>query len=825
MNNPTQNYLSVLFSPYFENHEGFLEFRLMKSNGQTHQYFFPSLEQIPVEFKASLETLNADGWNIYIGVLPRNQEKGGADAIAHATTLWVDLDAKHFEDSKDKALASVLAFPITPTMIVDSGHGYHAYWLLEEPIDLQDQDRKKLFLSTLRGLIKAVNGDPAVKDLPRLLRVPGYNNCKDPNALVPCVLLEDYFHPGTSYALSAFAEYVQDDGTSLGKKVKDEIALSSIAVPERFRRLLAADKRLLATWKGTQTMPHDQTRSGMDMSLADQLVHHKFTPSEIAAILREFPHGKGQDASETYMLHTITKAFSSSQERISTEDTQLAKARALLQSINSEQTSRVDIPIHLDPLADILFGVDTFRVQTFFEDEVKRHFKMNKDQAHRLLRRMQDAQQAAQEQSVQNEKNEKLIRDREVNSGEVMAAVAKTTLLPPELLEIAMAVHISSAFRFNPPIWLLVIGVPASSKTAMINLMRIAENSYMLDTMTENAFMSGFVPKNGGETFDLLPRLDGKCFMVKDLSAMFSMNEDTVKKLLGDLTSIFDGDYAKFTATRGELQCDALFSMIGCVTPATLEKHYVYARQLGPRFFYMGIPDLTEEERAQGFVIARQTKKQRDKDLDHAQRLASSFCTQKIERILQEKPEFTFADSSIETWFEEASLLLARGRGLATVERETFTNEKNEEVEYYDTKNVQIEQPWRIYNQLKALACALAFLRCRTVVQREELDSLRNILVSTMPVDRSAVLKQLIRQAGLSAKEIGNAIDRSGNAVRSTLKEMEAVGLVDSYLHHEPGDTKAPKRYFILEQFVDILQAARIPPEFRAQSPESVKGE
>lgn len=815
MYHSTGNFLSILFSRFLQKQSGYIEYRLIKDKVPTEQKFFTSLEQFDEKFFNRAHEMNSRGWHVYVGVLPRNKENGKAENIEYATTLWVDIDAKDLKGGKGEGLRNLLAFPIVPTMIIDSGHGYHAYWLLEEPLDLRDGSNRARFNSAMQGIITALDGDPAVKDLPRIMRLPGFNNCKDLQAVVPCTILDEYLHPEVTYALDDFASYVGNDLSNEGTTV--DISLTHIPAPERFTEVLVKDGRLRATWEGRASMPADNSRSGLDMSLADQLVGHGFVPDEIAAILRKFPHGKGVGATDAYLALTISKAQRSIDTRLDSDDKKLGTARKLLIAIDS-QTPQMDIPLRIQSVIDCLIGVDQLRIEGFFADEVKNHFKKNKEVVGKLLGRLRESHRKTQDKLSIEKRAQNLIKDRAVNSGEVMEAMAKTALLPPELVEIAMAVHISSAFRFNPPLWLLIIGVPSSSKTALINLLSIAENSYMLDTLTENAFMSGFVPKNGGETEDLLPKLDGKCFMVKDLTTIFSMNEDTVKKLLGDLTSIFDGEYAKFTATRGELHCKALFSMIGCVTPAILNKHHTYVRQLGPRFFFVAIPELTDIESKKGFLIARRTKKERENDLATAQLLASSFCSQKIEQIKNESPEISFTDESLEVWIEEAAQLLARGRGLAVVKRESFINEKQEEIEYYDTNDVQIEQPWRIYNQLKSLACSLAFLRGRKVVERQDLDTLRSVLISTMPVDRSAVLKQLIRSAGLTAKEIGEQLGRSSSAIRETLKEMEAVGLVDYYLHPNPGETKPPKRYFILEKFTEILQAAKASPEFLEES-------
>jgi hypothetical protein len=70
-----------------------------------------------------------------------------------------------------------------------------------------------------------------------------------------------------------------------------------------------------------------------------------------------------------------------------------------------------------------------------------------------------------------------------------------------------------------------------------------------LDTLTAESFMSGAVSKQGAEATKLLPQLHEKCLVVKDLTALFSMKHDLVRKILGDLQSIYDGEYSKAIGT------------------------------------------------------------------------------------------------------------------------------------------------------------------------------------------------------------------------------------------------------------------------------------
>ena len=70
-----------------------------------------------------------------------------------------------------------------PSIVVDSGHGRHLYWLVREPVEVTPENRP-LFKAVNRGLALAVGGDPACCDLARILRLPGFLNWKLPAAEV-----------------------------------------------------------------------------------------------------------------------------------------------------------------------------------------------------------------------------------------------------------------------------------------------------------------------------------------------------------------------------------------------------------------------------------------------------------------------------------------------------------------------------------------------------------------------------------------------------------------------------------------------------------------
>src|SRR5262249_10481749 len=192
-------------------------------------------------------------------------------------------------------------------------------------------------------------------------------------------------------------------------------------------------------------------------------------------------------------------------------------------------------------------------------------------------------------------------------------------------LALAAATSLSVADQDDTAlVWLLIVGVPSSDKTATMLLLKGSPQTYYLDTLTVNSFASGFVDARPGtgKQPDLLPLLNGKCLVIKDLTTLFSLRDDAVKKVLGDLQSIYDGEYAKATGTVGVIRHQSRFALVGCITPHALTKHHNYTSSIGSRFLYYRIPQLTEDERNEGFTVTWGGGEERKKHQADLRRLA-----------------------------------------------------------------------------------------------------------------------------------------------------------------------------------------------------------
>lgn len=136
------------------------------------------------------------GLDVYIGVTGRRARGGTANDVVAVPALWAELDGStsgkgHGCASKHAAWSRLASCPVPPSIIVDSGGGYHAYWLLETPLtDKDDLRQVPLWNARLRELLRNDTGYAGddVGDLARILRLPGTVNLKRKDEVRPVVL-------------------------------------------------------------------------------------------------------------------------------------------------------------------------------------------------------------------------------------------------------------------------------------------------------------------------------------------------------------------------------------------------------------------------------------------------------------------------------------------------------------------------------------------------------------------------------------------------------------------------------------------------------------
>jgi len=151
-----------------------IEFRLLKGKRGEH-YPIRHLEPLPISDSAfeRLVAFNRDGYNIYFGVATRNMDW----QPIYIPAVWIDVDFKDLKPRLISPLALVIlrlrSDSVWPSIIVESGHGLHAYWKITAGPD----DHRRVKDINKRLAIRF--GGDKVADVARILRLPGFYNVKD----------------------------------------------------------------------------------------------------------------------------------------------------------------------------------------------------------------------------------------------------------------------------------------------------------------------------------------------------------------------------------------------------------------------------------------------------------------------------------------------------------------------------------------------------------------------------------------------------------------------------------------------------------------------
>lgn len=138
------------------------------------------------------------GTDVWFGAHPLRgipaRGRGDEDDIAEVVAIPADLDWAHETRRTEKVLPTEcevrdalahLGPNLQPSIVVNSGHGLQAWWVLTEPVTPDDA---KQLIAQLDVALANVGLENGRSDLASILRLPGTNNCKGGVMVVPVVI-------------------------------------------------------------------------------------------------------------------------------------------------------------------------------------------------------------------------------------------------------------------------------------------------------------------------------------------------------------------------------------------------------------------------------------------------------------------------------------------------------------------------------------------------------------------------------------------------------------------------------------------------------------
>src|SRR5215216_3038514 len=334
----------------------------------------------------------------------------------------------------------------------------------------------------------------------------------------------------------------------------------------------------------------------------------------------------------------------------------------------------------------------------------------------------------------------------------------------------------------------ILLGVPSSLKTVVIELFRPYWHAKYSDDFSPKSFVSHYsgLPEEDLQKIDLLPKIKYKLFLTPELAPLFTGNEDDIKKAFGNLTRILDGKgFQSDSGTQGSrgYYGDFMFAWIGAVVDISSRVHRMMGN-LGPKMYFLRLSksyqkeeNLQEQLRDPQFVsdVAKIQKALFDylKWFEACPLMAVG--KEGIPRIVWDNTPGKNEDKALR-YIARLAMLIGPLRGVVEVMDTAHT----QGVDYGFTIPI-VEEPWRANQQLYNLARGHALIFGRNYITVEDIPLPIKVVMSTAPIARVAVFEMLLANGGsLKTSDIKSGLGISHHTVHKTMVELELLGLVES---------------------------------------------
>ena len=282
--------------------------------------------------------------DVYIGVALADRDRGTGRRLTVGdacgiTALWADVDVRDPAHRKpnlppdEEAAMDVLAEALPePSVLVQSGHGLQAWWVLAEPWIFEDDEEQRALAAVLaerwQGQLRSVAARygwtiDATHDLSRVMRIPGTLNHKsDP----PKPVLHADGLGETVYTVDELREHVGAPdktearvhhflGTGGAQETDPIVAREDPQIPmDRWEALRSMDPRVERCLHADGRPDlNDQSASALDLSLASFAAQAEWSDQEIADLIVYRRQQAGQEPEKpfrhkTYLARTIIRA-------------------------------------------------------------------------------------------------------------------------------------------------------------------------------------------------------------------------------------------------------------------------------------------------------------------------------------------------------------------------------------------------------------------------------------------------------------------------------------------------------------------------------------
>lgn len=337
------------------------------------------------------------------------------------------------------------------------------------------------------------------------------------------------------------------------------------------------------------------------------------------------------------------------------------------------------------------------------------------------------------------------------------------------------------SYRLNlaVPLWLHVIGDPASGKTeALMNLLvDVSPDHHVQGELSTNTFLSGLTKGRGnGHMNSLLNRIGPRGMLIfPDFTTFLESDPATVGIVAGQFRSIFDGHYKKEVGVEKKIEWRGNLSVVTALTPGR-EPAWNEHNSGGERFVTVRWRQPEDKEQLALMAIGNSLNQEEKLGRYEESRLAVRMLVNGV--IGQGLGELTLPRSPVVKELEEFGIPALAG--LVTMTRNMPARADGHQASHA----LSDESPARIGQQLVNTARGLAAMRRKDEIGREELRIVRRLALDTIPPERKWVIDAFVKskEMELQAAEIKPFTEyRSDTGLARTLQDMYAINILQRY--------------------------------------------
>ena len=280
---------------------------------------------------------------VHATLIGREGPKAKRPKAEHAVAIpgvWADIDvAGGPDDPPGKLLApdvdaalQIANAILTPTIVVHSGYGVQAWWLLEEPWGFQNDEERSQAGRMVQGWQRLLRNAALDKgfaldhthDLARLMRLPGTINDKGPEGVqAEARVLED---DGPRFTMEEIA------GHAMAAAPLEQSTASRVSIsPERrfpmakFEALRDNHETFRSTWEHTRRdrQAKGWSASEFDLSLASMAANAGWSDDEIAELIAEHRRKHyGADDEKAQRVDYLQRTIARARQNVKTNERQ-----------------------------------------------------------------------------------------------------------------------------------------------------------------------------------------------------------------------------------------------------------------------------------------------------------------------------------------------------------------------------------------------------------------------------------------------------------------------------------------------------------------------